>query len=290
MNKLDRIRGALFGFAIGDALGGTTEFMPKAEIKQQYGYLTDIIGGGVWSLVPGETTDDTAMTLAVAEGIIANPEDPIEEIGKKFLEWEATMPKDIGIATRNAFHNYKQVKNWSLAAQRTKERLKRVAGNGALMRTLPVALAYTDLEKIVKVTKEQAEMTHFDQKSTDACISYNMIALHILNGEALQDAIAIPLIGYKAKQKPDCEPTGYVIDTYRWVLHALNTSKSFEEVVQLLANEGEDSDTTAAIAGGIAGLYYGYEALPKKYLDVLQDKERIEKACQGLYKLIEEKA
>lgn len=285
MDKLDKIKGALFGLAIGDALGGTTEFMTKKEIKEQYDYLTDIIGGGVWNLAPGETTDDTAMTLAVAEGIIANPSDPIEEIGKKFLEWEATIPKDIGIATKQSLHNYKIMQDWSKAAEEAKSKLKRVAGNGALMRTLPVALAYNDLEKITEITKRQAEMTHFDSKSTNACISYNMIAYHILNGQSLDDAIAIPLAGYKAEQEPDCKPTGYVIDTYRWVLYALKKSNSFEEVIQMLANEGEDTDTTAAIAGGLAGLHYGFSVLPKKYLDILEDKDRIEKVCHGLYDL-----
>jgi ADP-ribosyl-[dinitrogen reductase] hydrolase len=68
MNRLNRIKGGLYGVAIGDALGGTTEFMTRSEVKNKYGYLTEIIGGGVWDLEPGEVTDDTMMTLAVGEG------------------------------------------------------------------------------------------------------------------------------------------------------------------------------------------------------------------------------
>ena len=81
---LNKIKGGLIGHAIGDALGGTTEFMSPDEINRVHGRVTDIIGGGVWDLEPGETTDDTAMTIAVAKGILENSEDPIEAIGGTF--------------------------------------------------------------------------------------------------------------------------------------------------------------------------------------------------------------
>ena len=102
---LDKIKGGLFGLAIGDALGGTTEFMTKEEIKEKYGSVNEIIGGGYWGLKPGETTDDTAMTVAVALGIMANSNHPIEEIGKRFLRWQNSDPKDIGVTIRTVFEN-----------------------------------------------------------------------------------------------------------------------------------------------------------------------------------------
>ena len=86
------IKGGLYGVAVGDALGGTTEFMSAGDIRAQYGYLQDIIGGGVWGLAPGEVTDDTMMTLCVAEGILQNPADPEEPIGRLFLEWYQSRP------------------------------------------------------------------------------------------------------------------------------------------------------------------------------------------------------
>jgi len=81
---LNKIKGALFGFAIGDALGGTTEFLSKEEIQDKYGEVREIIGGGIWNLEKGETTDDTAMTLAVARGIIKDRIHPIERINEPF--------------------------------------------------------------------------------------------------------------------------------------------------------------------------------------------------------------
>jgi ADP-ribosylglycohydrolase len=74
MDRYERMLGGLFGVACGDALGGTLEFMSKDEINRKYGYLKEIIGGGCWDLKPGEVTDDTMMTIAVAEGILDNPE------------------------------------------------------------------------------------------------------------------------------------------------------------------------------------------------------------------------
>ena len=107
MDIHDRILGGLFGVACGDALGGTLELMSKYEIEREYGYLKDIIGGGCWNLQPGEVTDDTLMTIAVAEGILHNPENPIEYIGKYFIKWYDSNPKDIGNIIRIALGEYK---------------------------------------------------------------------------------------------------------------------------------------------------------------------------------------
>jgi ADP-ribosylglycohydrolase len=82
---IDKFRGALYGVAIGDALGGTTEFMTASEIQQKYGRVTDIIGGGYWNLEPGETTDDTAMTMAVARGILKDPDHRYRISGRSSL-------------------------------------------------------------------------------------------------------------------------------------------------------------------------------------------------------------
>ncbi len=92
----DKIAGALYGVAVGDALGGPLEFMTAEQIAQRHGLVTEMIGGGWLSLRPGETTDDTAMTMAVAEGIMEAPESPIPSIGARFIRWANSGPKDIG--------------------------------------------------------------------------------------------------------------------------------------------------------------------------------------------------
>jgi ADP-ribosyl-[dinitrogen reductase] hydrolase len=121
--------------------------MTRNEIQKKYGYLKDIIGGGCWNLEPGEVTDDTMMTIAVAEGILDNPQNPIEDIGKHFIMWYDSKPKDIGNIIRIALNEYKRSKDWTRTAYYAHQATGGMsAGNGSLMRCLPVALYYNDID------------------------------------------------------------------------------------------------------------------------------------------------
>ncbi|AMQ20535.1 ADP-ribosylglycohydrolase family protein [Geobacillus sp. JS12] len=185
---LDKIKGGLFGLAIGDALGAITEFMSTAEIQKKYGEVTDIIGGGWLNLSPGEVTDDTAMTIAVAKGIIKNKENPLPEIGEEFLKWYETDPPDVGTIIRTVLSLYDG--NWFDAAYRACRKLNgKCAGNGSLMHCLPIALAYTDKKRMEEITYLHSKMTHYDDQAAEACQIYNRIALRVLNGEELQASI-----------------------------------------------------------------------------------------------------
>ncbi|KRE86316.1 ADP-ribosyl-(dinitrogen reductase) hydrolase [Paenibacillus sp. Soil766] len=281
---LDKIKGGIYGVAIGDALGGTTEFMSVPEIKARYGYLTEIIGGGVWRLEPGEVTDDTMMTLCVAEGILAKPDDPLAAIGEQFMKWYQTRPKDIGNIIRHTFENVED--SWFEAAYVTHIEMGQSAGNGSLMRCLPVALAYTDWKDIERVSHMQSKMTHYDERCNEACILYNRIAYRLLQGEAMKAVIQQELIGtaYESilTSVPNCAANGYVVHTFRWVLHILLEASDFSEVVQRAANLGDDSDTIGAIAGGLAGIYYGYEEIPAKYAESILIKKRLDEIAVRL--------
>ncbi len=179
---LDQIKGGLFGVAIGDALGGTTEFMSEREIKNKYGQLTDIIGGGVWQLKQGEVTDDTAMTLCVAKGIMASPDDPIAHIGEEFLKWYNQKPKDVGIIISQVMRTYKG--NWEEAAKDVHHQLSgKSAGNGSLMRCLPIPLVYPDRKEMEELTVRHSKMTHYDDLAAEACLIYNRIVSRFLNGD-----------------------------------------------------------------------------------------------------------
>ncbi|MEH7273683.1 ADP-ribosylglycohydrolase family protein [Neobacillus vireti] len=123
---LDKMKGGLIGFAVGDEMGVATEFMSPEEIKEQYGVVKEILSGGVFGFECGETSDDTAMTIAVAKGILANSTDPIEDIGKEFLKWKATNPKDIGITIATTFRHYHR--DWFKAAELTHHRLEQSGG------------------------------------------------------------------------------------------------------------------------------------------------------------------
>ncbi|WP_168122009.1 ADP-ribosylglycohydrolase family protein [Paenibacillus sp. HB172176] len=282
--RIDRIKGGLFGLAVGDALGGTTEFMTESEINKQYGVLTEIIGGGVWQLEPGEVTDDTMMTLAVAEGILQNPLQPVEAIGRRFLEWYASKPKDIGNTIRAVFHHFQG--DWFAAAQKAAEELGVSGGNGSLMRCLPVALYYDSLEEIETVTRLQSRMTHVDERCDEACALYCRMAHRLLLGEDLVPVLEQELERTRYEdvllEEPSCEPTGFVVHSMAWSMHHLLRSDSFEAVIQGAANKGGDSDTIAAIAGGLAGMYYGYEAIPARYKESILIRERLEHTAASL--------
>jgi ADP-ribosyl-[dinitrogen reductase] hydrolase len=289
---LNKIKGALYGVAIGDALGVTTEFLTKEEIQREYGFVREITGGGVFHFPRGAVSDDTDMTMAVARGILKNPQDPIEAIGDEFLKWYASRPSDIGITIRTVLGIYKG--DWFEAAENAYENYldKKAAGNGTLMRCLPIALAYDDLEKIESVSRKHSKMTHYDTLADDACVIYNRIAYSVLRGKDLKEAIRDEIQGtiYESAlsgEKPSCLQSGFVVDTMRWVLYWLLISDSFLDVVIGAANEGYDTDTVAAIAGGLAGLAYGFEELPKDYCEVLLVKNELDELSTKLYELLE---
>jgi ADP-ribosyl-[dinitrogen reductase] hydrolase len=230
------------------------------------------------------------MTLAVARGIIKDPINPIGPIGEEFLSWYASRPKDIGIIIRTVLSLYNG--NWFETAKKAHYQYlsEKSAGNGSLMRCLPIALAYKDIEKVEAVTRKQSKMTHYDFLADEACVIYNRIAFKVLHGQDLKKTIKEEIAGtiYEfagTGEKPTCPPDGFVVHTMNWVLYWLLNSDSYLDVVIGAANEGEDSDTVAAIAGGLAGLACGYEGLPGEYCDVLLEKEELVELALNLYNL-----
>ncbi len=212
----DRVRGALYGVAVGDALGAPLEFMNATQIKQQYGApVREMVGGGWLSLVPGETTDDTDMTLAVCESIMESPSAPIEPIGRRFIQWVDTQPKDVGMtcmrsiqtARANLAAGMDAEAAWDAAGKRTAEKNgDRSGGNGALMRTIGAALAYEDAEERAARATQIAEMTHYDDLSSDICRRYVAAVSHFVHGEQnagvrILDAMATEC-GFDGKPAP----------------------------------------------------------------------------------------
>ncbi len=312
-DAVDRVRGSIYGAAVGDALGATVEFMPQAEIRRRYGVLKDIVGGGWLNLQPGEWTDDTEMMLAVAEGIIADPEDPVPHIGDAFLRWEQSNPPDIGGTTRAAFFKFRTLKKdisakerWFKAAQDIHARAGHTAGNGALMRTLPVGIAYRDPETIYRQAVDIARMTHWDIRAGLTCAIYSIAVQNILTGEEneyvalssagrtirridteheeeLKEILGAPIM----RDGSNLRPTGYTVDSFHCAVWAFITSKDFEDAVVRAVNLGGDADTIGAIAGGLAGAYWGYEAIPDRWLEKFTPEQRakLDRAAEGLLKV-----
>lgn len=303
MNICDRIRGGLYGAAVGDALGATLEFMGKEIVKQRYGVLTDIIGGGWLRLAPGEWTDDTEMMLAVAEGILQAPQDPVHAIGDGFLRWHKTNPPDVGTTIAAVFQKVGMGESWHEAAHNLHCQTAHTAGNGALMRTLPIGLAYSRQKDIMAQAQAIARMTHWDERAAFTCQLCCLLAYYFIVGKSFAEGLnlaRLDLTKYWAdnedflemwtelEQKMDApEPTGYTVDTLACALTALQSSGTLEEAVVSAVNEGGDADTVGAVTGGLAGVYYGFAAIPERWVKKFgsQQRERLDSAAESITNL-----
>lgn len=273
---VDRGRAALFGVAVGDALGATTEFMTPAEIRDRYGVHREIVGGGWLKLSPGQVTDDTEMTLCVARGIVGSGRWSLGTIADRFARWLSGGPADVGATCRRGIEEYREKGRLEAPPD------ERGAGNGAAMRVAPVAL-YTlgDEELLSRLAVEQARITHHHPLSDAACVSVGKMIQRgllgapppVLRATAEELAARHPefrLEGY------DGESSAYVVDTLRTVFDAFFSTDSFEDCVVKTVNRGGDADTTGSIAGAIAGARYGFDAIPRRWLQALDPNLREE--------------
>jgi ADP-ribosyl-[dinitrogen reductase] hydrolase len=266
---VDRARAALFGVAVGDALGATTEFMTPDQIRKRYGVLREIVGGGWLKLSPGQVTDDTEMTLCVARGIIGSGGWHLGPIADRFAHWLSGDPADVGATCRRGIEEYMEKGRLEAPPD------ERGAGNGAAMRVAPVAL-YTlgDEELLSRLAVEQAHITHHHPLSDASCVSVGTMIQRGLLGAPLRDLRAgaeelaarhpeFRFEGYDGKS------SGYVVDTLRTVFDAFFSTDNFEDCVVKTVNRGGDADTTGSIAGAIAGARYGLAAIPRRWLKAI---------------------
>ena len=296
-NLGNKISGALYGVAVGDALGAPVEFLSAAEIVRRHGVVTEMIGGGWLNVEPGEVTDDTQMTIAVSLAIAMHPEDPEPYAGQYFAEWAMGGPKDIGGTCRSAITNALQMMTkrpelkdckglapyelWWEAAQLTaKQNGNRSAGNGALMRTVYPGLYYPDRDRAADVADRIGLMTHWDELSREACVLYtDMIHLIVSSNEPTAELWKLAescLDGtkYHKVHHRDVKSTGFVVDSFKCALWCIRNTKSFEGAVVKAVNLGGDADTIGAITGGLAGALYGYEAIPVRWKSFIDRKTR----------------
>ncbi|PJB31470.1 MAG: ADP-ribosyl-[dinitrogen reductase] hydrolase [Deltaproteobacteria bacterium CG_4_9_14_3_um_filter_65_9] len=283
----DRARAALFGVAVGDALGATAEFMTPAQILDRYGVLRDIVGGGWLKLSAGQVTDDTEMTLCVARGIVGSGRWDLGPIADRFAQWLSGPPPDVGATCRRGIEEYMN-----------KERIEappdeRGAGNGAAMRVAPVAL-YTlgDEDLLCRLAVEQARITHHHPLSDAACVSVGTMIQRGLLGAPLRNLRAAAeelaarhpefrLEGY------DGNSSAYVVDTLRTVFDAFFSTDNFEDCLVKTVNRGGDADTTGSIAGAIAGARYGVDAIPQRWLRTLDGtlREELSRLAEELVRM-----
>lgn len=264
MTKLNhnKVLGSLLGFAIGDAMGATTEFMSQGEIHRKYGEVKDIIGGGWLNLKPGEVTDDTQMMTIVAKARMKNVELFTQSCCSGFVDWLSKGPKDVGGACRAAIlqGGRKSPDEWMRLSMERQEAHQRLdLGNGAVMRALFLAL-----NNEPSLAVHQGRLTH-NNPTSDMYIRDYCYAVHM--------ALSTPTMwdGDKGHLRL-MEPTGHVKNSVNnaifWSFNALN----FREAILGPVNHGGDADTIAALTGGIAGAHFGENHIPKKWIDALDHR------------------
>ena len=286
MEKIDRYLGSLQGLAVGDALGTTLEFAEPGTFTP----ITDMVGGGPFSLRPGEWTDDTSMALCLAESLVEkNSFDPRDQM-ERYLRWwkEGHLSHsgncfDIGNTTRKALSQFEITQDPFSGSSDSF-----AAGNGSIMRLAPVPMFYSrEPELAIMKSAESSRTTHGANEAIDACKYLGAIIAGALNGATKDELLSehycpiddywknnplVPKIddiamgSFKRKDPPDIKGTGYVVQSLETALWAFNKGNTFEEGCLLAVNLGDDADTTGAVYGQIAGAYFGEQDIPQKWL------------------------
>jgi ADP-ribosyl-[dinitrogen reductase] hydrolase len=291
--QLDRACGVLLGTAAGDALGAAYEFGPPRGPELEVA----MVGGGGFGWEPGEWTDDTSMAIAIAEvaaaGADLRHEEALDTLVQRWHEW-SRHAKDVGVQTRSVLS---RAGRDSITAQKTRSESAalhkltgRTAGNGSLMRTAPLALAYLDDEAaLVEATRAVSELTHYDPEAGDACVLWCCAIRHAILTGALdariglqhipterRDIWAARLDAAEKAQPSDFTNNGWVVEALRAAWSAITTTPiptdhpaegvfradHLRLALDAAVRGGGDTDTVAAIAGGLLGAAYGASAVP----------------------------
>ena len=271
--QVSRAEAAYLGLALGDALGATVEFMTPREIVARYGVHREIRGGGWLNIKRGQVTDDTTMALALGRAILDDGGDvKALSCAQAFDHWMRGKPVDIGNTVRRNLVAFRRSGN-PVASPSEFD-----AGNGAAMRVLPVALALIGADDAVvqEAVCAQAHVTHNNPMSDAACHFIVRSVQSFMDGQRLSTVYrrcidpfiaAYPQCSHRGRRREN--PSGWIVETMQAVLQSLMHTDSFEDCLVDVVNRGGDADTTGAIAGMLAGAYYGFEAIPARWIAAL---------------------
>ncbi|WP_250252566.1 ADP-ribosylglycohydrolase family protein [Chryseobacterium sp. Marseille-Q3244] len=305
----NKVKAGIMGVCIGDALGVPVEFKDRDYLKRFP--VTKMQEFGSHNQPKGTWSDDSSLTLCLAEVLIKGYD--LEKIGQSFVKWVKYghwtahgRLFDIGGTTREAITRL--IKGES--ARFSGNVFEEDNGNGSLMRILPLAFYFKDeenLEKIYKTVKEVSTITHGHFRSVFACFIYVIFAIQLIKGKNKTEAYTYTqnvVLEYAEKQwfslneielfhrilkndisgysEEEIRGSGYVLHSLEASLWCFLNSESYSEAVLKAVNLGEDTDTTGAITGGLAGIYYGFENIPQEWVGELVRKDDIEKICEKL--------
>lgn len=278
-------------------MGTTVEFSPRGAFEP----LTDMVGGGPFRLQAGQWTDDTSMALCLAESLIrCQGFDAKDQMGRyaNWYQWGYLSATghcfDIGVTTRLALDRYLDCGDPWMGDDDPM-----TAGNGPLMRLAPVAMAYAHDDLLrPRMCADSARTTHAASECLQASALLGEALARALRGAPRSEVLNLADVpaqspalrsvadgAYLAKPRDQIRGTGYVVQSLEAALWCYATHDSFEAVVLAAANLGDDADTTAAIAGQLAGATWGMTSTPPHWLERLHLRDDIRDMADGLCSL-----
>jgi len=303
----EKYTGCLLGFYLGDALGVTLENMNEKEIRNKYGVFQEIAGGGPFNLPPGEGSDDTKILIITATSILRAPENPYPLLLEALQEEVLKRPELYGTATRTALEAYELFgfipeKIESYLISRLGERL---CGNGSLPRIIPTALYYSDDDVFRNYALNLSRLTH-----PHSVVDYTGLFLGFFVKELLTEVNRLKAYEEALKKADfylkratltkarasrerlyrlsylnacDLKTGGFVTDTVEAAVYIFLAEDNPLDIIIKSANLGGDADSRAALAGALAGIYYGREKLPEELLKKLTEPSQLEQLGELLW-------
>ena len=303
---MNQIKAVMLGHAVGDALGVPVEFNNRESLKNNP--VTSMRGFGTYHVPSGTWSDDTSMSLCALD-VLSKGTVNYQSIMKNFCSWyyhdkftATNVLFDVGNACADAIETYFNLRH---SATKCGSNSEWSNGNGSLMRIHPFVLyAYynnIDDDTLVDMIASASSLTHAHQCSIDGCTIYAYVLKEILNNQSKQSVYnGLNKVKNQVKTKNkyynrllnqdivsvderEIKSSGYVVDSLEAAIWCLLTTDNYHDCVLKAVNLGEDTDTVAAIAGGLAGALYGIESIPKDWLETLKKKDMIENMCETAY-------
>lgn len=292
----DRARGMLLGLACGDAVGTRVEFRTRGTFPP----VTDMDGGGLFRLKPGQWTDDTSMALCLADSLLECGGFDAADQMRRYVQWYRQGYRsatdrcfDIGRTVRAALERFESTDEPFSGSTDS-----RSAGNGSIMRLAPVVIRWhTDRDSILHYAAESSKTTHAAEEAVAACELLGAILHALLSGQPPDAAISrddlaermpagrlrgIALGEYREKDEGGIRGRGYVVDSLEAALWCFTRSADFEEAVLLATNLGDDADTTAAVCGQLAGAAWGESGIPRRWVERVYLSDEIRDLADAL--------
>jgi len=311
----NKILSGVLGLCVADALGVPVEFQSRELLQQDP--VINMRGYGTYNQPPGTWSDDTSMTLCLMDSLTNGLD--YADIMKKFLSWlnEAKYTPhgkvfDVGRTTGNALHRFAQ----GFEPLESGDKSEYGNGNGSLMRILPLAFYlnakygkdFMEKDAAIEVIHNVSALTHAHPRSLIACGIHISVADSLMGDVQLEvavksglhkarehyetkDAYKKELKHYQRIFKDDfmtlpsksIRSSGYVVDTLEAAIWCLLNTDCYESCVLKAVNLGEDTDTVAAVAGGLAGMHYGMEAIPSEWTEQIARIDAIKNLCEKFY-------